>query len=50
MLELETLFVVVNVVLCEFGPRFCLCEYGTSMAPKMTKASFKSILEKIFKN
>ena len=28
MLELETLYVLVNAVLQEYGPRFCSSEYG----------------------
>ena len=28
MPELETLFVLMNAVLHEYGPRFCLYEYG----------------------
>ena len=40
MLKLKTLFMLVNAVLYEYGP---------SLAPKIGKASFKSIFEKIFK-
>ena len=29
MLELQTLFVLVNAVLYKYDPRFCLYEYGT---------------------
>ena len=62
MLELETLFMLVNAVLYENGPKFCLYEYGPSMAlnfvytstarvwpQTMGIAPFKSIFEKIFK-
>ena len=34
LLELETLFMLLNAVLYEYGPRFCLYEYGPSVAPR----------------
>ena len=46
MLELETLFVLMNAVLYEYGPRFCLYKYGESMAQKIGKAPFIVFLRK----
>ena len=34
LLELETLFMLLNAVLYKYGPRFCLYEYGPSVAPR----------------
>ena len=35
MLELEILFLLVNSFLYEYGPRFCLYEYGLKKWAKL---------------
>ena len=44
MLKVETLFMLVNAVSYKYGPRFCLYEYGPSMAAKMAKLHLKVFL------
>ena len=46
MLELETMFMLLNAALYEYGLRFSLPEYGPSMSAKIGKALFRSIFEK----
>ena len=52
MLQLETLFMLVDAVLYEYGPRFCLYEYGPKFClfeygpEKWAKSHFEACLRK----
>ena len=46
MLELETMFILLNAALYEYRLRFSLSEYCPSMSAKIGKALFRRIFEK----